>query len=75
MAAVTWSRSDETSGNRAIFLYDVSKGAKHQVTSGYFTDSNPVFDPDGKYLFFTSDRELIHRALGKVNGVQIGPQD
>ena len=28
----------------------------HQVTSGYFTDVAPVFDPDGKYLYFLSNR-------------------
>jgi tricorn protease len=55
---LTWSRAADTSGNRAIFLYDVTKGTKHQATSGYFTDSHPVFDPDGKYLFFLSDRSF-----------------
>ena len=28
----------------------------HQVTSGYFNDAQPVFDPDGKYLYFFSNR-------------------
>ena len=55
---LTWARAAEASGNRAIFLYDVTKGTKHQATSGYFTDTNPVFDPDGKYLFFLSDRSF-----------------
>jgi tricorn protease len=55
---LTWSRSVETSRNAAIFLYDTAKATKHQATSGYFTDANPVFDPDGKYLFFLSDRSF-----------------
>ena len=41
---------------RAIFLFDSSAGTSHQVTSGFVSCSNPVFDPDGKYLYFLSDR-------------------
>ena len=26
----------------------------HQATSGYFNDTQPVFDPEGKYLFYAS---------------------
>jgi tricorn protease len=54
---VTYARPTGDS-NTAIFLYD-SKGAKlHRVTSGYLNDSQPVFDPEGKYLFYASDREF-----------------
>ena len=28
----------------------------HQATSGYLNDTQPVFDPEGKYLFYASDR-------------------
>ncbi len=42
--------------NTAIFLYDVAAAKVHQATSGYYADSNPVFDPDGKYLFFLTGR-------------------
>ena len=31
-------------------------GAPHQVTSGYYNDRSPSFDPDGKYLYFLSGR-------------------
>lgn len=40
----------------AIFLYDLKENRSHQVTSGYYNDANPVFDPDGKYLYFTTNR-------------------
>jgi tricorn protease len=40
----------------AIFLYDNDAGKSHQVTSGYYSDVGPAFDPDGKYLYFLSDR-------------------
>jgi len=40
----------------AIFLYDVKSSRAHQVTSGYYGDANPTFDPDGKYLYFETSR-------------------
>jgi len=40
----------------AIFLYDTKEGRSRQVTSGYYSDTNPVFDPDGKYLYFLTNR-------------------
>lgn len=42
--------------NGAIFLFDTKESQLHQVTSGYLNDGQPVFDPDGKYLFYASDR-------------------
>ena len=40
----------------AIFIYDVAGARVHQVTSGFYGDGNPVFDPDGKYLYFLTNR-------------------
>ena len=42
----------------AVFLFDTRDGRRHQVTSGYYNDSQPVFDPDGKYLYYFSNRTL-----------------
>jgi tricorn protease len=44
--------------NGAIQLFDTRSGQRHQVTSGYYSDYQPAFDPDGKYLFFLSSRTL-----------------
>jgi tricorn protease len=54
---LAYSRGLET-GNAAIFLFDTASDARHQVTSGYFSDFGPVFDPDGKYLYYFSNRTL-----------------
>ena len=43
-------------GNNAIYLYQLTSAKKHQVTSGFYNDSNPVFSEDGQYLFFTTVR-------------------
>jgi len=40
----------------AVFLYDTDAGESHQVTAGYVRCSKPVFDPEGKYLYYLSDR-------------------
>jgi tricorn protease len=53
---IAWQRARAARGNTAIFLFDTKSGAKHQVTSGYLNDQQPVFDPDGKFLYYTSDR-------------------
>jgi tricorn protease len=42
----------------AIVLYDTREKKLHQVTSGYYDDDNPVFDPEGKYLYYRSGRSF-----------------
>src|ERR1019366_10667171 len=42
--------------NSAIVLYDCESDEFHQVTSGFYNDELPVFDPEGKYLFFRTGR-------------------
>ena len=42
----------------AIYLFDTRGGRSVQVTSGYYNDVAPVFDPDGKYLYFLSNRTM-----------------
>jgi tricorn protease len=41
-----------------IMLYDVKAKKSHQVTSGYYSDHSPAFDPEGKYLYFFTERSL-----------------
>jgi tricorn protease len=52
---IAWAQ-DLDNGNSAIALYDCKSNALHQVTSGFYNDELPVFDPDGKYLFFRTGR-------------------
>jgi tricorn protease len=44
-------------GFRAIYLWGVGDTAPRQVTDALSNSTEPVFDPEGKYLFFLSDRE------------------
>src|ERR1035437_2134838 len=54
---LAWAQ-DIDNRNSAIALYDCKSNALHQVTSGFYNDELPVFDPDGKYLFFRTGRSF-----------------
>lgn len=53
--------------NEVIWLFDSQSGEKRQVTSGFYNDREPVFDPDGKYLYCLTDREMspVYGAVDK----------
>jgi tricorn protease len=55
-----WLAYQKTMPNRnsAIFLYHLQDQTLHQVTSGYYDDFQPVFDPEGKYLYFLTNRSF-----------------
>ncbi|RAO98427.1 hypothetical protein PW5551_10060 [Petrotoga sp. 9PW.55.5.1] len=40
----------------AIFIYDINKDKSQQVTDPILMDINPIFDPNGDYLYFLSYR-------------------
>src|SRR5690606_20530510 len=42
----------------AIAIYDTKDEAVRMVTSGFYNDMQPVFDPDGKYLYFLTNRSF-----------------
>ncbi len=63
----------QANGNDAIVLYDVEGNEAHQVTSGYYDDSGPVFGRDGRYLFFLTDRELDAAYSSLGDGTWIYP--
>ena len=42
----------------AVFIYDTNEKLTRQVTTGYYSDYSPAFDPAGKYLYFVSGRDF-----------------
>ncbi|MCX7895606.1 MAG: S41 family peptidase [Thermoanaerobaculum sp.] len=44
--------------NRSIFIYSVRDKKLTRVTDELFDEFEPVWDPDGQYLYFLSDREF-----------------
>jgi tricorn protease len=54
---LTYSRPTGDANN-AIFLYDTKNAKLTRATTGYLNDNLPVFDPDGQYLYYASNREF-----------------
>ncbi|GMV37359.1 MAG: hypothetical protein AMXMBFR61_18670 [Fimbriimonadales bacterium] len=55
---LVYDKTEERSTMSAIWLYDVEKGERHKLTSGMYSDSAPVFDRKGDFLFFASNRSF-----------------
>src|SRR5581483_9500436 len=47
-----------TSGQHAIFLYSLDQSKFFQITDGMSDAVNPVFDKNGKYLYFTASTNV-----------------
>ncbi len=42
----------------ALWTYQLSTGKRQQLTGDTYSDNNPVFSRDGKFLFFLSNRDF-----------------
>lgn len=42
----------------SLYLYNIPKKQTEQITPSGFRDFQPVFDPDGRYIYFLSAREF-----------------
>ncbi|MFW5756907.1 MAG: S41 family peptidase, partial [Tangfeifania sp.] len=78
---ITWSHDSKwitfTKGldnsNGAIFVFNTEKEESHQVTSGFYDDSFPVFSTDGKYLFYLTKRNMDAAYSSLGDGTWIYP--
>jgi tricorn protease len=50
--------NDLDNRSSAIFIFDTKDQKSFQATSGFYADTEPVFDPDGKYLYFMTNRNF-----------------
>jgi len=41
-----------------VYLYSLDAKKTLEVTDGWYNSGNPAFSPDGKFLFFVSDRDF-----------------
>jgi tricorn protease len=53
-----WIAYSKTGSNtqNSLYIYSVEQKKAFHITNGFYNDANPVFDPEGKYLFFISAR-------------------
>lgn len=54
---IAYTKPQSFTVNR-IFIYDTQSGESKPVTDLWYDASNPSWDSNGKYLFFTSDRDF-----------------
>ncbi|MBS1664414.1 MAG: PD40 domain-containing protein [Bacteroidetes bacterium] len=54
---LTYSR-DIPNNHNVVFIYDYTNKKLHQVTSDFYSNNSPVFDPSGKYLFISTNQSF-----------------
>jgi tricorn protease len=54
---ITFSMPDKSAETK-LYLYDIAAEKKYAVTDGWYSCGDPVFSPDGKYLYLTSNRDF-----------------
>ncbi|MBI1746858.1 MAG: PD40 domain-containing protein [Acidobacteria bacterium] len=54
---VAYAKPGKNSMN-ALYLYSLEQKKIFPITNGFTVDWNPVFDPEGKYLYFLSNRDF-----------------
>src|SRR6267378_629390 len=52
---IAYSKADRR-GAGQLFLYSLDQKKTTKVSDGFYNDTNPIFDHEGKYLFFFSQR-------------------
>jgi tricorn protease len=58
--------------NSSVYAYSLTDKKVHKLTSGFYNDSDPVFDPTSKYIFFKTDRAL-QPVYSSLDGTWIYP--
>ena len=49
---------DDARGISAVHIYDADRGRLHRVTDGFFDEYGATWDPEGKFLYYLSQREF-----------------
>ncbi len=62
---VTYTKTDRR-GSGHIYLYSLEQKKTFPVSSGFYSDTNPVFDQNGKYLYFLSQR-YFYPSIGQLD--------
>ncbi len=63
----------QDNSNNALFVYNIAESKVYPVTSGYFSDAQPIFSTDGKYLFFLTNRSMQSAYSSLGDGTWIYP--
>lgn len=55
---IAYVKQDKESSVSCVYLYSLETGNVNAVTDVWFSSDNPVFSRDGKYLYFSSNRNF-----------------
>jgi len=58
---IAYSKNDRR-GAGQMYLYSLDQKKSNKISNGFYNDTNPVFDADGKYVFFLSQRYFFPSA-------------
>lgn len=50
-------------GGSQIFTVNADGSGVNRITSSSAIDTEPQFSPDGRFIYFTSDREAARRSI------------
>jgi len=62
---LTYSKPHRRGAND-VFIYSLETKHATQISSGFYNDNNPVFDHNGKYLYFISTR-FFYPSMGQLD--------
>ncbi len=67
-----WLAYDKTLPNdyNSVFIYDTQEGQVHPITGPNTNDYYPTWDPDGRYLYFISDR-ATNPLIGETDYIDV----
>jgi dipeptidyl aminopeptidase/acylaminoacyl peptidase len=80
----TWVDKVKDRSRSNIWIYDLDSGRVRELTSGNYSDSSPVWSPDGKRIAFLSDRDgttqlhilwLDTREVAQLTHLEYAPND
>ena len=54
---------DNGAGNHDIWVYDVAREVQTRLTFGPVENDDPIWSPDGKWIFYTSVESNVHTKL------------
>jgi len=63
---LAYSKPDYGGSRDSLYLYSLETRKVSPLSQGLYDDTQPVFDPDGKYLYFLSDR-FFYPSSGKFD--------